>query len=709
MKQVLIREGRAVVTEMPRPACGAGEILVRTAFSLISPGTESSALRGTAPGPSAEVWQRRGRRAGEVVRLVKDRGLRGAAAAVRARLEGGSVASGYSLAGTVVQTGDGVGDLVPGQRVACAGDDCAHHAELVAVPRLLAVPVPENVDLQRAAWVTLGAIALNSVRQAATQLGDLVCVSGLGPIGQLAAELLCASGCRVIATDLDPGRVERARGIPRLIDALVEQQDDVEAALARHGAGRGADAVLVAAATPSSEPVLRAVDRLRLRGRLVVVGAVGLDLDRDAFYAKEVELRVARSYGPGRHDPAYERDGRDYPYPYVRWTENRNMSEFLRLVSTGAIDPARLVDRVHPLEEAPLAYEALGADAGSRPLGVLLAYPDAPDPAARDAADRSVEVVDPGRSGGLRVAVVGPGSFASQVHLPNVAELGELATLRWIVGSSPDRAREAARRWAAQRATTDLDEALGDPDLDAVLICTRHDLHAEQATRALRAGKAVFLEKPAALTHEELSRLEQAIAESALPFTLGLNRRFAPAVTAFRTRLAARHGPLDLHYRVRAEPLPTGHWATGPAGGGRILGEACHMIDLMQLLVDSPRVGHRLLTAPTGPDAPCRGDRFALACSYADGSLATLHYSTAGDASAGKERLEARWDDRSEAIEDFSTPRSGRADKGHRALLEGFLQHVTGGPEPIPLDAILNVSRFVLDLDVESRGAPREP
>jgi predicted dehydrogenase/threonine dehydrogenase-like Zn-dependent dehydrogenase len=716
MKQVLIRKGRVVVEEMPAPRCGPGELLVRTAFSLISAGTELAGLQASAAA-GTPPWAHRMKKAGEVARLVTQRGVADARAAVAARLEGPSDVTGYSLAGTLLEVGSAVGDLVPGQRVACAGAASAHHGEIVAVPRKLVVPVPAGLPLDQAATVTLGAIALQGVRRAEVRLGEIACVVGLGMIGQLTAALLQAAGCRVVAADLDAARVDRARSLG--IEAgVVGAGAELEQAVHHAGAGRGADVVLVTASSPSSEPLRQAVRLLRRRGRVVVVGAVGMDLERAPFYEKDVELKIACSYGPGRYDPAYERDGHDYPYEFVRWTENRNMQEYLRLAAAGRIPVGSLIDRTFDVADAPSAFEALEAEAEAAPLGVLLRYPEAgaDEPAA--AAARIDVVPRTRRDRRLGVAIVGPGQFAREVHLPNLGRLGERATLRAVVGRTANAAREAARRFAAEYAATDLDEVLGDDGVDLVLLCTRHDLHARQAIAALRAGKAVFCEKPAAVDASQLAELDAVARSASARITVGFNRRFAPLAVELRRLLEQRNGPLVIDYRVNAGSLPRGHWLSGAEGGGRLIGEGCHMVDLLAFLVGQPVVRHelQLLAPPAGRDDLAAGDNFSLGLRHADGSLSTLTYTSLGHAALGKERLECHWDGRSAVLDDFrrltvagidgADRALDPADKGHAALLARFVEHVAGEqPAPIPWDEILTTSRLVLQLDRLARGA----
>lgn len=393
------------------------------------------------------------------------------------------------------------------------------------------------------------------------------------------------------------------------------------------------------------------------------------------------------------------------------------MAEFLRLVDLGEVPIGEMIDRVFDIGDAAAAYRTLNAAADERPLGVLLRYDGARDEPP-PAESRRIEIVPrTSAESGVGVGLLGPGSFAREIHLPNLASLAPTASLRAVAGRSSGSAREVARRHAAAYACTDPEEMLSDEEIDLVMICTRHDRHAELSARALLAGKAVFCEKPAALDLPGLLRLDEAVRSSGRPFTVGFNRRFAPDMLELKERLFRRQGPLVLDYRVNAGRLPTDHWLHGTEGGGRLIGEACHMVDLMGHLVGHPRTGHaiRVLAPPAGRGDLSLGDNFALTCRYADGSLATLVYTSLGDAALGKERAEAHWDGQSAVVDDFlrltvhGHPAVSRsrdtADKGHRELLRRFVEHVAGhGPEPIPWHEILDVSRFVLDLDREIRG-----
>jgi len=568
------------------------------------------------------------------------------------------------------------------------------------------------MPLEHAASVTLGAIALQGVRQADLRLGEIACVIGLGLLGQLTVSLLRASGCRVIGVDLDPKRVARAATLG-LEGGLVADTDDVETRIDHLTAGHGCDAVLLTAATPSSEPVRQAFRIVRRRGRVVVVGAVGMDVDRGPMFEKEAELRIACSYGPGRYDASYEVSGLDYPYAFVRWTENRNMEAFLGLVHEGRVPVGALLDRVVCVDDAAEAFRALSdVTSRERPLGVLLRYDSAADPSLA----RSIAVVPaPAIVGSLGIALVGPGSFATAVLLPTIAASAPQATLRTIVARTPNAAREAAKRWGAPVAATSLDEVLADPGVHACVIATRHDRHAEQAAMALRAGKGVFLEKPAALDLFELEQLTAAVIETGGPFTLGFNRRFAPDVLALAELLSGRTGPLMLLYRVNAGRLPADHWTLGPEGGGRLVGEACHMIDLARHLAGSAVASWSAtpIAPPPNRSDLTTGDNVSITLRHADGSLATIVYTSLGHKDAGKETIEAHWDGATARIDDFSRlivhgRRGGLAshepDKGHPELMRRFVAYAAGRAEaPVPHDEIFETSRLAIEIHLSLR------
>ena len=706
VKQLILRGGEAVLEDVPAPQVEAGTVLVAVRYSCVSVGTELSGLRAS----EAPLWRRAVRRPRAVARVLETLARDGPAVAhalVQSRREAGSPC-GYAAAGVVLEVGEGVPDLAPGDRVACAGSQCAHHAELVRVPRNLCVPVPEGLDLAAASTATLGAIALQGLRRLEPSLGECFVVVGLGLLGQLTVQLLRASGCHPIGLDVDPARVALARELGLELALGPEEPDPVEA-VARLTDGLGADGVVITAATPSHQVVARAFGMCRKRGRVVLVGDVGLHLERADLYPKELDFRVSTSYGPGRYDRGYEEEGLDYPAGYVRWTENRNLAEYLRVVARGGVRLGPLLGAPRPAEEAPAIYRELSGPA--RPLGAVLSWPERPGAVVRTVSNPQARAV---RAGQIGLAVVGAGSFAREVHLPNLRASGRYA-LRAIVGRTGHSAALVARQWGAARASTDLDEVLADPELEAVLIATRHDLHAGLALRALRAGKHVLVEKPLALEEHELAALEAFYREAgpAAPVLLtGYNRRFAPCARRLGELLIGRRGPLVLSLRMNAGRLPPDHWLYSPQGGGRNRGEACHAYDLLGALSGSPVVGVEASAAGGGR----RDDDFAVTLRFADGSLGTLLYTASGALAAGKERLEAFAGGKVFVIEDWqrlevagSTAQGlslPAPDKGHREELAAFARALRdGAPWPIPLQEQLQAARVALQ--VEERLAAR--
>jgi predicted dehydrogenase/threonine dehydrogenase-like Zn-dependent dehydrogenase len=717
MKQVLLRNGQAVVEEVPAPSPWPGGVLVRVAFSCISPGTETASLSTTEVKMGVGLL-RRALREPEKVRQVlgslKTRGFRATKAMVQGRLGFGS-AVGYSCAGVVAEVGEGVDSFRPGDRVACAGTGYANHAEVVVVPQNLVAVVPPAVDLASAATTTLGAIALQGVRRAQPTLGETIGVIGLGLVGQLTVQLLKAAGCHVVGIDLQRPRVELARSLG-LDEGLAPPEGELEARVQALTQGFGLDAVILTAATRSDDPLNLAMRLTRRKGRVVVVGDVGLGLRRAQMYHKELDLLMSTSYGPGRYDPLYEEGGVDYPFGYVRWTENRNMGAYLDLVAAGKIRLAPLIASVFPLAEADKAYGAIRAEGG--PLTVLLrnAVP------ADHPLERRIEVTPRrgGRGGRLRVAVIGAGGFAQSTHLPNLKRLADRFEIRAIVSRTGTTAVATARQYEAAVAATDYGQVLDDPEVDAVLICTRHDLHAAQAAAALRAGKHVFVEKPMAVDRDALADLVKTVhdlqaAGSCPAFMVGFNRRFSPHATRAKEIVAARSHPLLLRYRMNAGPLPAGHWVNGPEGGGRIVGEACHILDLFAFLTGAP-LESATATGIRSPRPGCRDEEnFVATLRYRDGSVCTLLYTALGTRDFPKEAMEIYVDGKVVTLDDYRAlelhggkgagVRTAMQDKGHRAELEAFHRFATGqGEAPVSLDTMVEVTEASFEIRDQVRG-----
>jgi len=707
VKQVLLTRSGVEVREVPAPTVEDGTVLVAVVKSCISVGTEMSGVRES----NTPLWKRAMKRPDQVRRLAETamrEGLRNTRNLVRGKLAE-SFPTGYSAAGRVIAVGAGVDDIAPGDPVACAGAQCAHHAEVIRAPRNLAVPLPEGLGFDEAATVTLGAIALQGIRRAQPSLGETFAVVGLGFIGQLTVQMLKANGCRVIGVDLDRARLDLARA--HGLDAALHPDDgDAAERIARLTDGYGADGVIVAAASPSDEVIAGAFRMCRRKARVVLVGDVGLGLKRADIYAKELDFLISTSYGPGRYDRTYEERGLDYPLPYVRWTENRNMAAYLDLLAAGRVRLDGLLGAVYEIDRAAEAYAAL-ADAERRPLVALLAYPGAEEAAA----GRRVAVAParPAGKGRIGVALIGPGGFAKGTHLPILRALDKRFRLKAVVGRKGHEALSVAQQFEIEQATTDWRATLDDPEIDAVVIATRHDTHARLALEALGAGKHVLVEKPLCLTREELAEIEGFFADGGegKPILLtGFNRRFSPCVRAARKLLAGRAGPMVMHYRVNAGHIPRDHWVQGPEGGGRNLGEACHFYDLFTYLADAEAEAVEAMAIRPASARDARNDNFAAAIRFADGSLASLTYTALGSRERPKERFEIFSDGRILEIDDYRrfaaygckarTIDLSAPDKGHRAEILAFADAIRdGGPWPIPLWQQLQASRIALDVE----------
>ncbi len=644
MKQVLqnLRTGSVQVAEMPPPALRAPGVLVATATSLISPGTERATVelgRSSLLGKAL----RRPDQVRKVLDNLRREGFWQTYHKVQQRLDV-TRPLGYSCSGIVLETLD-ASHVRPGDRVACAGTDAATHAEINFVPRNLCVAIPDRVDFDEAAFAALGAIALHAARLGGSAIGETAAVLGLGPVGLLLAQILRAAGCRVAGFDLRDDRLDLARslGVEKVATANVHTLDQT---LAAWNLREGFDCIYIAAASRSAEPVQMAVAAARDRGRIVVVGDVPTDFPRAACYAKELSIVYARSYGPGRYDPAYEERGEDYPRAFVPWTAGRNLQAFLDLVARGDVAVAPLISHRFPIEQGERAYEVV---TGSEPsLGVLFTYPVAERPARSTVILRKLEP----RVGAARIGFIGAGSYAAAYLLPAV-KMCKHAALVSLCTSRGATARKAAEQFGFARCTTDPEEILRDPEINTVFIATRHDSHADLCARALAAGKAVFVEKPLCLAEEELARIQTAWDRAAAARAIGFNRRFAPATNAFldffARRAASQSGPLSILYTVHAGPLPQGHWLHHPAQGGRIRGEVCHFVDWCHFFVGAPLGKLFAVIRGSAPE-----ENLHAVLDYADGSVATILYDPSASRSLPKEVVEVSSGGRTAIIEDFA-------------------------------------------------------
>ena len=684
MKQV-IRKGikDIIVDEVPDPVVSPHHVVVRPMRSLISSGTETASIH--QEGLLKEVAGNPGH-IQKILAVMKQMGPLETIAEVRAKLKEYAVL-GYAGAGVIDAVHPTVTDLKVGDRVAYGGEGTGH-GELILTGRNLVARIPDNVSFDEACFATLGSIALNSIRISEVGIGDTVAVIGQGLVGQLVAQLAKQQGAVVIALDLKQDRV--ALSVKLGADhGLVSGASVVSQVLALTG-GRGVDCAIVAAAAKSAAPAKLALDLTRDRGRLVILGAVDVHLPWNDMYLKEIQLFMSRAYGPGSYDPEYEKRGRDYPVSYVRWTENRNMEEFLRLVGQGRVNVKPMVTHEFELGRAPEAYQTILNPAADS-LAVVLKYPASLEGATPPAPVRRVDVKPEPKQGKLGVALVGPGNLAKWAHLPNIKKLPGVS-LRSIYSSNGVRAKSYGIRFGAAYCCSDYSEILKDADVDAVVITSRNPQHAPQTLAALEAGKHVFVEKPMALTLEECRQIAVAARQSGKIVTTGFNRRFAPYYGRVKKALKGRSGPAVIGMRVNSPGISGAYWMADPAIGGAILGEACHFVDLMYWLLESEPVRVSAYSLPTGAKDPVGQNNMAASFQFADGSVGNLTYCTVGSKTSGGERVEVFAQGIGAMTEDFkkvkvySSLASGSskmfADKGYLEQLQDFVEAIRQGRQP---------------------------
>jgi len=720
MRQILQQAGTGeiAVLDVPAPKLLPGCVLVRMAASLVSAGTE----RASCEFAGKNLWQKANARPDlvrEVISKVRRDGLFSTVAAVRSRLDLPN-ALGYSSSGTVIGIGQGVTDLNVGDRVACAGANYAVHAEFACIPRLLAARIGSNstVTFEAAAFTTLGAVALHGVRTADAKLGDVVAVIGLGLLGQLTVQVLKAAGCRVLGMDIAPERAELALRLGA--EDVCISRDGLRDLCLQHSNGHGADAVLITAETLSSEPVDVAGEVARDRAVVVAVGTVGMDIQRKLYFEKELDFRISRSYGPGRYDSAYEQKGRDYPIGYVRWTETRNMEAFLQLLSDGKLDVQSLITHRFPIERAQGAYELITGRMGQSFLGVLITYPEQAEPSHEIQLAGKGTPATLARETSMGIGILGAGSFAMGTLLPAIKQLDH-AGLIGICAANGSHARHAAAKFGFRYCTTDEQRILDDPDINTVVIATRHHLHATQVLSALSSGKNIFCEKPLCLTEIDLAEIVRAYTISSRLLMVGFNRRFAPMAIKMRAFLKQIQEPMAMHYRVNAGFIARDHWVNDlEQGGGRLLGEVCHFVDLLTFMAGALPI--EVHTRSVASLEQYSDDNVVISLRFANGSQGAISYLANGDRAYSKERLEIFGGGTVAVLEDFrrlelvrhgrkQTFRSRfRQDKGHRGELEAFSAAVCGrGETPIPFDEIVSTTLATLRAaESRSLGQPVE-
>jgi predicted dehydrogenase/threonine dehydrogenase-like Zn-dependent dehydrogenase len=700
MRQLLqdLSNGQITLQEVPCPLVTPGHVLVRTAVSLVSAGTErmllefgKASLLGKArqqPDRVREAWEK-----------IRTDGLMPTLDAIRAKLDE-PVALGYCNVGEVLEVGEGVPDLAPGDRVVSNGS----HAEAVLVSANLCAKIPPAVSDHDAAFTVIGAIALEGLRLAAPTLGETFAVIGLGLVGQLACQLLRAHGCRVLGIDPIASRTELARKFGVETFALSAGADPVAAARAYSG-GRGVDGVIIGASTASDEPIHQAAQMCRKRGRIVLVGVSGLRLSRADFYEKELSFQVSCSYGPGRYDPDYESGRHDYPLGFVRWTARRNFEAVLEMIAAGRLETAPLITHRFGFEQANLAYDAL---AGGSSLGIVIEYPRGAAAEEENLRRNTIAVAAPRlapRPAQPAAAVIGAGHFAGRTLLPALRSAG--VHLRTVVSMGGVSAARMAKKFGAEQSSTDPHAAIADPRVNTVVVATRHDTHAALCCEALEAGKHVFVEKPLALSEVELDQIEKAYAQAArqagVRLMAGFNRRFSPLTQRMKSLLQGVAEPKCFIVTVNAGVVPPAHWTRDRrAGGGRIVGEACHFVDLARFLAGCRIAGFQAASVGAG------GDAVSFTLRFEDGSLATVNYLDNGANSFPKERIEVFAARRTLVLDNFRRLTGynwpgfkrmalWRQDKGHEAAVAAFAEAIRSGlPSPIAFEELAEVSRVTL-------------
>ncbi len=706
MKQITqhLKTGEIIFEDVAAPGVKPGHLLIQTTCSLISPGTERMLVDFARSGYLAKARQQP-EKVKQVLDKIRTDGLLQTVQAVMAKLDQ-TMPLGYCNVGRILAVGPGVDGFAVGDRVVSNG----HHAEVVMVPKHLTAKIPETVGDDEAVFTVLGAIALQGVRLLQPTLGETIAVFGLGLIGLLAVQILKAHGARVIGFDYDAQRVDLARTYGAAAETLASGVDPVAAASALTN-GEGIDGVLVTAATSSDELMHQAAQMCRKRGRIILTGVTGLHLQRSDFYEKELSFQVSCSYGPGRYDPTYEEQGHDYPVGFVRWTEQRNFQAILQLLQDKRLSVDALISQRTPFSEANKAYEMVLAKSV---IGVVLTYAEPADQPARQALTaRVVSHHEPrDRQAAVVVGLLGAGGFTQQKLLPGLAKTA--ARLKWVATSTGFTGAQAARKFKIEQSTTEIARVLDDPEVNAVVIATRHNTHAALVVQALAAGKSVFVEKPLCLSESELVQIEEAYehANQSGPkrpiLMVGFNRRFAPLVQQIQARLAGRRQPLSMIFTCNAGAIPASHWTQDPVvGGGRIRGEACHFIDLLHFLAGgSPIV--QVAALKHGPDGPGNHrDTVSITLRMADGSLGQINYFANGASSYPKEHLEVFSEGRVLRLDNFrrlevygpqaKTYRRWSQDKGHNEELRAFVEAVaSGSPSPISFPSLVNTTRATL-------------
>lgn len=710
MKQLIqnFKTGALYVDEVPLPSLSSGMVLIENRFSLISAGTE----RGTVSVAKASLLGKAKQRPDlvkQVMMNIKKEGLKATIDKVTTKLDS-LKALGYSTAGVVTASMDTNGYFKAGDRVACAGQDYASHAEMVSVPQNLVVKIPDNVSFKEASFTTLGAIALQGVRQADPTLGENVCVIGLGLLGQLTCQLLKANGCNVFGIDVSQGMVDFTN-TNNVALAMNRNDSSMMSALDGFTNGYGFDKVIITAAAPSNDPIVLSTEILKRKGVIVLVGAVPIEIPREPdFYRKELEFKISTSYGPGRYDVSYEEEGNDYPYGYVRWTEQRNMQAFLKLISNGSLDLKPLITHVFDIDDAEKAYDIVLGKVKEKFIGILLKYPE------NDKKAKTLVSVNSSAIKNINIGFIGAGSFAQSYLLPTAKELGSLDT---VVTNTGINSKNVATKFGFGKSSTNSSDVMDNDKINTVFIATQHNTHAKFVLQSIKAKKHIFVEKPLAMNEDELREIVSAYDGSDKLLMVGFNRRFAPVSVKLKEEFANIGEPLVMNFRVNAGFIPKEHWTQTEAGGGRIIGEICHFIDLMQYFSDSLPVKIYADCIDTTSAKLKNDDNLVVNIKFANGSVGTLTYIANGDKAMPKERFEISAGGKIGVIDDFKggeiyknnkIEKIKLAGKGHKQEVQSFLEAVRNGKaSPISFESIAYTTLATYKIiDSLNTGLPQE-
>ncbi len=708
MLQAVVKKGKVLSESVPAPNVSSGGLLIKVVNSCISAGTEMSNVSETGK-PLIKRALEQPAEVRNALNFAKENGIMKTIARIRGTLEGGKP-TGYSISGIVIAVGAGVKEYSVGDHVAAAGAGIANHAEFVDVPENLVMPMPKGLDFKLASTVTLGGIAMHGVRRANLNLGEICVVQGAGILGLIAQQMLQASGIRTIVIDLDEHRLEIAKSLGAEATLNPKNQDVVKVVEAISN-GYGADAVLFTAATSSSEPLSTAFKMTKRKGKVVLVGVSGMEINRGDMYKKEIDFLISTSYGPGRYDDNYEKKGLDYPYGYVRWTENRNMAEYLRLLQNGVIDISQMVNAVYPIEKVEEAFDVLKSGEDPKPIISILDYGVDLDIDLTKTISKRVDLVKSSSNSKIvNVALIGTGGFATGMHLPNMAKLSNKFKIKAIVNRTGQKAKAVAEQYSADYATTDIQYVLNDKAIDLVMITTRHESHGPLTLQCLQAGKHVFVEKPLCINRQELTDIQSFYKKTENPpmLMVGFNRRFSPYLKEIKKHTQDRVNPVVVHYRMNAGYIPTNHWTH--EHGGRIIGEACHLIDLMNYLTDSKieSISTEHITPTT--EKISKHDNRSIVLKYSDGSLCHIQYFAVGNKKLSKEYMEVHFDEKSIVMDNYKKLTSygfsckeissSISNKGQYEELEALYETLkVTGSWPISLDDIVQTTLATFEIE----------